>query len=92
MRAPRYCYPHCLLGKKVVSKEKYEGLPKEQQERAVTEEERDEEIGKEDNLRDLYYHAYTPTPAGDGSDRRTLVVDLKRRLYRGRAIEPRTHS
>ena len=92
MRACRYCYPHCLLGKKVVSKEDYERLPKEQQEQAVTEEERDEETRKEDNLRDLCYKAYIPTPAGDGSDRRSLVVDLQRRLYRGRAIEPRTHS
>ena len=58
VRARRYCYPHCLLGKKVVSKEDFEALPKEQQEWAVTKEERDEAISKEDNLRDLYYHAY----------------------------------
>ena len=93
VRAPRYCYPHCLLGKTVVSKEGYERLPKEQQEQAVTEEERDEAISKEDNLRDLCYNAYLPTPAGcEGSDRRSLVVDLQRRLYRGRAIEPLSRS
>ena len=80
-RARRYCYPHCLLGKKVVSKEDFEALPKEQQEWAVTKEERDEAISKEDNLRDLCYHAYLPTPAArDKSDQRSLVVDLKRRL------------
>ena len=62
-----YCYPHCLLGKKVG--------------RDITEKERDEAIRREDNLRDLYYHAYVPTPAGcDGSDQRSLVVDLRRRL------------
>ena len=83
VRARRYCYPHCLLGKKVVSKEVFEALPKEQQ---VTKEERDEAIRKEDNLRDLYYHAYIPTPAArtpaarDRSDQRSLVVDLRRRL------------
>ena len=86
VRARRYCYPHCLLGKKVVSKEDFEALPKEQQEWAVTKEERDEAISKEDNLRDLYYHAYIPTPAArtpaarDRSDQRSLVVDLRRRL------------
>ena len=80
VRARRYCYPHCLLGK-VVSKEVFEALPKEQQEWAVTKEERDEAIRKEDNLRDLYYHAYLPTPAArDRSDQRSLVVDLRRRL------------
>ena len=57
VRARRYCYPHACLGKKVVSKEVFEALPKEQQEWAVTKEERDEAIRKEDNLRDLYYHA-----------------------------------
>ena len=47
----------------------------------LSKEERDEAISKEDNLRDLYYHAYNPTPAArDGSDQRSLVVDLKRRL------------
>ena len=84
VRARRYCYPHALLGKKVVSKEVFEALPKEQQEWAVTKEERDEAIRKEDNLRDLYYHAYTPaarTPAArDRSDQRSQVVDLRRRL------------
>ena len=65
----------------MVSKEDFKALPKEQQEWAVTKEERDEAISKEDNLRDLYYHAYLPTPAArDGSDQRSLVVDLKRRL------------
>ena len=58
VRARRYCYPHALLGKKVVSKEDFKALPKEQQEWAVTKEERDEAISKEDNLRDLCYHAY----------------------------------
>ena len=65
VRARRYCYPHCLLGKKVVSKEEFEALPKEEQEWAVTKEERDEAISKEDNLRDLCYHCllYTsPSP------------------------------
>ena len=81
VRARRYCYPHALLGKEVVSKEVFEALPKEQKEWAVTKEERDEAIRKEDNLRDLYYHAYTPTPAPrDRSDQRSLVVDLRRRL------------
>ena len=93
VRAPRYCYPHCLLGKKVVSKEDFEDLCEEQQKCVVTKEERDEQISKEDNLRDLYYHAYLPTPADPNkSDKRSLVVDLRRRLYRGRAIEPRTRS
>ena len=69
------------MGKKVVSKEVFEALHKEEQEWAVTKEERDEAIRKEDNLRDLYYHAYTPTPAArDRSDQRSLVVDLRRRL------------
>ena len=81
VRARRYCYPHCLLGEKVVSKEVFEALPKEQQVWAVTKEERDEAIRKEDNLRDLYYRAYVPTPAArDRSNQRSLVVDLKRRL------------
>ena len=63
VRARRYCYPHCLLGKEVVSKED-KALPKEQQEWAVTKEERDEAISKEDNLRDLYYRLVTaPTNA-----------------------------
>ena len=79
VRARRYCYPHCLLGKEVVSKEDFKALPKEQQEWAVTKEERDEAIRKEDNLRDLYYRAYTRA-ARDRSDQRSLVVDLKRRL------------
>ena len=39
-----YCYPHCLLGKKVG--------------RDITEKERDEAIRREDNLRDLYYHGW----------------------------------
>ena len=81
VRARRYCYPHCLLGKEVVSKEEFEVLPKEEQEWAVAKEERDEAISKEDNLRDLCYHAYLPTPAArDKSDQRSLVVDLQRRL------------
>ena len=81
VRARRYCYPHCLLGKEVVSKEEFRALSKERQEWAVTKEERDEAISKEDNLRDLCYHAYLPTPAArDKSDQRSLVVDLKRRL------------
>ena len=89
----RYCYPHCLLGKTLVSKEEYEKRSKELQERACTEEQRDEELRKEDNLRDLYYHAYLPTPAArDGPDQRSLVVDLRRRLYRRRAIESCTRS
>ena len=47
----------------------------------MTKEERDEVISKEDNLRDLYYYAYLPTPAArDRSDQRSLVVDLRRRL------------
>ena len=53
VRARRYCYPHCLLGKKVVSKEVFEALPKEQQEWAVTKEERDEAIRKEACVADL---------------------------------------
>ena len=44
VRARRYCYPHCLLGKEVVSKEEFRALPKERQEWAVTKEERDEAI------------------------------------------------
>ena len=76
MCACRYCYPHCLLGKTL-----------------VTEEQRNEELRKEDNLRDLYYHAYLPTPAArDGTDQRSLVVDIRRRLYRRRAIESCTRS
>ena len=39
------------------------------------------ERDKEDNIRDLYYHAYAPSqPAADGADRRSLVVDVRRRL------------
>ena len=29
VRARRYCYPHALLGKKVVSKEDFKALPKD---------------------------------------------------------------
>ena len=59
-----YCYPHNLLGKI-----------------DVTQEEREDEIRKEDNLRDLYYYAYRPTPAkAHGTDQRSLVVDIRRRL------------
>ena len=59
-----YCYPHNLLGKI-----------------DVTQEEREDEIRKEDNLRDLYYYAYRPTPAkAAGTDQRSLVVDIRRRL------------
>ena len=62
-----FCYPHNLLGKIVG--------------RDITQEERDDEIRKEDNLRDLYYYAYRPTPAKPhGTDQRSLVVDLRRRL------------
>ena len=48
----------------------------------VTQEEREDEIRKEDNLRDLYYHAYRPTPAKADviTDQRSLVVDIRRRL------------
>ena len=58
----------------------------------VTQEEREDEIRKEDNLRDLYYYAYRPTPAkAQGrrptpakahgrTDQRSLVVDIRRRL------------
>ena len=48
----------------------------------VTQEEREDEIRKEDNLRDLYYYAYKPTPAKahGRTDQRSLVVDIRRRL------------
>ena len=48
----------------------------------VTQEEREDEIRKEDNLRDLYYYAYRPTPAKahGRTDQRSLVVDIRRRL------------
>jgi hypothetical protein len=47
----------------------------------VTQEEREDEIRKEDNLRDLYYYAYRPTPAkAHSTDQRSLVVDIRRRL------------
>ena len=61
-----FCYPHCLLGK---GKED------------VSDAEREKAIAEEDNLRDLYYHAFLPTPAvWNGSDQRSLVVDIRRRL------------
>ena len=44
-----FCYPHCLLGK---GKED------------VSDAEREKAIAEEDNLRDLYYHAFQPRPFG----------------------------
>ena len=61
-----FCYPHCLLGKGTED---------------VSDAEREKAIAEEDNLRDLYYHAFLPTPAvWNGSDQRSLVVDIRRRL------------
>ena len=60
----RICYPHCLMGRQCVSTA-----------------EREAAIAEEDNMRDLSYHAYLPTPAIlNGSDQRSLVVDIRRRL------------
>ena len=61
-----FCYPHCLLGKGTED---------------VSDAEREKAIAEEDNLRDLYYHAFLPTPVvWNGSDQRSLVVDIRRRL------------
>ena len=63
-----FCYPHCLLGKGTED---------------VSDAEREKAIAEEDNLRDLYYHAFviSTTPAvWNGSDQRSLVVDIRRRL------------